>query len=178
MADGSHTPPANPRSAPDAVWALVRRDYRSGLPAPEVCRRHGVGLTSMRNRAAREGWRRADGPWTPPNGLDPCDEGVLLEEQVGGDLDKVELYDLSAIARRRMMRAVMRGQAAEALRWRRLRLVLDADEAEMEREMAQQEQVWHMLHSDPELAPEAVRAKQEAARAQAAAWLDGEDPED
>ena len=44
---------ANPRRAPDDVWARVRDDYLSGLPAAVVCQRHGVGLTAMRNRAAR-----------------------------------------------------------------------------------------------------------------------------
>ena len=40
--------------APDAVWARVREDYLAGRSATECCRRHGVGLTSLRNRAARE----------------------------------------------------------------------------------------------------------------------------
>ena len=148
MADGSPLNHANPRIAPDEVWARVREDYVGGLPAAEACRRHGVGLTALRNRAAREGWRRADQPWTPPNRLDPDDEGRLLEETVGGDLDKVELGQLSWIAARRMMRAVMRGEAAEALRWRRVRLALDAEEADLDRLIAQEETAWHMLH-DP-----------------------------
>src|SRR5690606_13376160 len=71
-------PPAQ-RRAPDEVWARVREDYLSGLSAPACCRKHGVGLTALRDRAAREGWRRADQPWRPP-GLDPDDEGVFLEE--------------------------------------------------------------------------------------------------
>jgi hypothetical protein len=43
-----------------------------------------------------------------------------------------------------MMRAVMRGHAAEALRWRRVRLMLLEEEAELERLMAQDEAVWRM----------------------------------
>ena len=58
MADGSPTLYGKGRSAPDEVWGRVREDYLSGLPGIEVCRRHGVGLTAMRNRATREGWRR------------------------------------------------------------------------------------------------------------------------
>lgn len=121
------------RAAPDEVWAAVREDYLSGLSAPEVCARHGVGLRTMRGRAAQEGWRRSDQPWAPRNRLDPDDEGVELEARVGGDLDKVELCELSFVAARRMMRAVMRGDAAEALRWRRVRDAMDAEDAEMER---------------------------------------------
>ena len=143
---GRHAP------APDAVWAVVRETYLSGLTARETCRRHGVGLSALRDRAAREGWRRADQPWTPPNRLDPDDEGVVLEEQISGDLDKVELCQLTFIAYRRMLRAVMRGDAVEALRWRRVRLALDEEEAEMERMMAQAESLRTFLQTsaDPD----------------------------
>ena len=158
MADGSppnpHLRPANPRSAPDAVWDQARADYLAGAPATEVCRRHGVGLTALRNRAAREGWRRSDQPWTPPNRLDPDDEGRRLEEAVAGDLDRVELHQLAFVASRRMMRAVMRGDAAEALRWRRVRLMLEEEAAEFERFVAQEEAVWRMLHADPQPPPD------------------------
>jgi hypothetical protein len=128
-------------AAPEDVWEAVRRDYLSGLSAPACCRRHGVGLTALRDRASREGWRRADQPWTPPNRLDPEDEGVKLEEAVGGNLDRVPLRELSFVAFRRMMRAVMRGDAAEALRWRRVRQALDQEEAELERQLAQEESI-------------------------------------
>lgn len=121
------------RTAPDEVWAAVREDYLAGLPAQAVCDRHGVGLRAMRSRAANEGWRRSDQPWAPRNRLDPDDEGVELEARVGGDLNKVELRELSFIAARRMMRAVLRGDAADALRWRRVRDAMDAEDAEMER---------------------------------------------
>ena len=117
-------------AAPQAVWAQVREDYLAGRPATECCRLHGVGLSALRGRAAREGWRRADQPWTPPARLDPWDEGVALEEETGGDLDQVEFGSLAWIAHRRMMRAVLRGDAMEALRWRRVRLIMDAEAAE------------------------------------------------
>ena len=132
MPDGAPASPANGhRPAPDAVWAQVRDDYLAGISAPECCRRHGVGLTALRKRAASEGWRRADQPWTVPVRLDPWDEGVLLEERVAGDLDQIEMQELEWIADRRMMRAVLRGDAAEALRWRRVRYVLEADAREL-----------------------------------------------
>ena len=141
MPDGAPAfAPANGhRAAPDEVWAQVREDYLAGVSAPECCRRHGVGLTALRKRAAGEGWRRADQPWTPPTRLDPWDEGVLLDEHVGGDLDKVELYELEWVADRRMMRAVLRGDAVEALRWRRVRHVLGADARELARRIAADE---------------------------------------
>ncbi|HEX8660262.1 MAG TPA: hypothetical protein VF686_00240 [Brevundimonas sp.] len=162
MPDGSPTPPADAlpapfefrrplqnwrddghgrRTAPDEVWAAVREDYLAGLSAYEVCERHGVRLTAMRNRAAREGWRRSDQPWAPRNRLDPEDEGVALEARIGGDLNKVELRELSYIASRRMMRAVLRGDAMDALRWRKVRDAMEAEEAEMERLGEQQDAI-------------------------------------
>ena len=140
MPDGAPAIPANgQRSAPDEVWAQVREDYLAGISAPECCRRHGVGLTALRKRAASEGWRRADQPWAPPVRLDPWDEGVLLEERVAGDLDQIEMHELEWIADRRMMRAVLRGDAAEALRWQRVHAFLATDAREIERLVAAEE---------------------------------------
>jgi hypothetical protein len=142
--------PANGlRSAPDEVWMQVRDDYLGGISAPECCRRHGVGLTALRKRAASEGWRRADQPWSPPARRDPWDEGVMLEERVGGNLDKVEVRELQWIADRRMMRSIMRGDAAEALRWRRVRDMLEVDVQEVDRLIAEDEaQDWAAAHGD------------------------------
>ena len=136
--------PQGRKSAPDEVWAVVREEYLAGRSAGECCRRHGVGLTALRDRAAREGWRRSDQAWRPPSTLDPWDEGVELELQVGGDLDKVETCQLWYVARRRMLRAVMRGDAAEALRWRRVERILDEVEAETDRMTEEHEALlWH-----------------------------------
>ncbi len=121
------------RFAPDGVWAAVRRDYLGGMSAVECCLRHGVRMGTLRHRAARHGWRRVDLPWVPPARLDPQDEGVQLEEQSGGDLDRIEMRELSFVAHRRMMRAALRGDAAEALRWRRVRLAMDEEEEEVQR---------------------------------------------
>lgn len=151
MADGSHFDDMDARPgegrwhAPEEVWAAVRTDYLAGMSAPEACRRYGVGLTAMRTRAAREGWRRADQPWTPRNRLDPDDEGAELEARVGGDLDRVDLPDLVWVAYRRMLRAVMRGQAVEALRWRRVHAAMADEQAEVERFFEQEEAIRHML---------------------------------
>lgn len=134
--------PGGRRSAPDAVWARVRVDYLAGSSAAEACRRYGVGLTAFRDRAAREGWRRMDQPWAPPpNRMEAWDEGVLLDDRVQGDLDKIHLRQLSFVAHRRMMRAVLRGDAAEALRWRRVRLAMDAEDAELDRLVGQHESI-------------------------------------
>ena len=119
--------------APDDVWAAVKRDYLGGLSAAECCLRHGVRMGTLRHRAARHGWRRVDLPWVPPARLDAQDEGVQLEERAGGDLDRIEMRELSFVAHRRMMRAALRGDAAEALRWRRVRLAMDLEEEEVQR---------------------------------------------
>lgn len=138
MADETETPslPALGRgrsAAPPEVWARVRDDYLAGLSATEACRRHGVTVAAMRDRAAREGWRRIDQPWVAPNALDIDDEGVALADRTDGDLDQIELRELAWVAHRRMMRAVLRGDAAEALRWRRVRLAMDDEAYEIER---------------------------------------------
>lgn len=138
------------KSPPDEVWARVREEYLAGWSARECCRRHGVGLTALRERAAREGWRRADQPWTAPDRLDPWDEGVELDLRVGGDLDKVELLELGYVAHRRMMRAVMRGDAVEALRWRRVQLTMAEVEAELARDMEHLEAIRWRLRDDAE----------------------------
>ena len=129
------------RTAPERVWAAVRDDYLAGMSAPDVCERHGVRLRAMRDRAAREGWRRIDQPWAPRNRLDPDDEGVQLEARVGGDLNKIGMNELAYVAVQRMMRAVLRGDAAGALRWRRVRDAMDAEEAEEERALEQHEAI-------------------------------------
>lgn len=141
--------PAHPghRVPPPEVWDAVRLDYLDGWSAPACCRRHGVGLSALRQRAAREGWRRADQPWVPPqDARDPDDEGAVLEEKVGGNLDCVELCQLAYVAHRRMMRAVMRGDAAEALRWRRVRVILDLEEQAEQRELAREAGIARYLH--------------------------------
>ncbi|KQS53681.1 hypothetical protein ASG17_14260 [Brevundimonas sp. Leaf363] len=141
MTDGDHTmgdgsiadAPRGKRTPPEAAWEAARADYLAGYSAPQVCRRHGVGLSAFRARAKAGGWRRADQAWTTPARiaapLDPLDEGAALEEAVGGDLDQVDYRELSWVAHRRMMRAVLRGDAAAVLRWRRVEAVMDAEQA-------------------------------------------------
>lgn len=120
------------RCPPPEVWERVQTDYLAGLSGPACARRHGVGLSTLRDRAARGGWRRADQPWIPPEPLDPDDEGLALEEEVGGDLDQINLHQLVFVAGQRMLRAVLRGDARAALRWRRVRDALDQDETALQ----------------------------------------------
>ncbi|WP_271146815.1 hypothetical protein [Brevundimonas sp. NIBR10] len=120
-------------AAPEAVWARVREDYVGGLSASDCRRRHGVGLTALYERARAEGWRRADLPWAPGFELDPADEGAALDMAIDGDLDQVDHPLMIEVADQRMKRAVLRGDANGALRWRRIRLALEADLAEIDR---------------------------------------------
>ncbi|WP_395650613.1 hypothetical protein [Brevundimonas sp.] len=111
---------AGRRPAPDDVWAMVRIDYLNGLSARDCCARHGVGRTALRNRAQIEGWRRTDQPWVWKAGLEIDDEGVELDHQLDGDIDQIDHEQFIDIVRRRMKRALLHGDAASALRWRRV----------------------------------------------------------
>lgn len=71
--------PQGRRTAPDEVWTACARTIWPDGRRPECARRHGVSVGALRARAARDGWRRADQPWTPADRLDPWEEGVDLE---------------------------------------------------------------------------------------------------
>ncbi|MDP3403682.1 MAG: hypothetical protein Q8S03_03260 [Brevundimonas sp.] len=124
-----------PKSAPDEVWVEVKDAYLGGASAAECCRRFGVGKSALRARAAREGWRRCDQIWVPPAPLEPWDEGLKLEQEVGGDLDQLDFAELAHVAMRRMMRAVLHGDAAAVMRWHRVRGIMDAMQAEVDAAM-------------------------------------------
>ncbi|MBO9500889.1 hypothetical protein, partial [Brevundimonas sp. A19_0] len=97
----------------DDTWARARADYLAGESAPVVCDRYGMRLSTLRNRAAAEGWRRQD--QTEP---DPVD---LEEERQAGLPDPA---DMAAHALIRLNRAILRGHATEAGRWMRLHVRL------------------------------------------------------
>lgn len=124
----------------EAVWDEIRADYLAGWSAPACCRRYGVGLSTLRGRAADEGWRCADQPWAGPRGLDRDDEGLALEESVDGDLEQIGLGELSVVAFQRMMRAVLHGDAMAALRWRRLHQALGDEHRRLARLVEQEEE--------------------------------------
>jgi hypothetical protein len=128
------------RIAPEAVWREVRADYLAGLSAPDCCRRHGVGLTALRLRAAREGWRRADQPWIPPSTTrDPWDPGRALEDQVHGDLSRIEPHHLMGVAWDRIQMAVLRGDAGEVLRWSKVQALMQAEADALDRFIEEEE---------------------------------------
>jgi hypothetical protein len=54
------------RIRPPETWEAVRADYLAGDTAEYVAERYGVGLSALRQRARREGWRKADRPAPPP----------------------------------------------------------------------------------------------------------------
>ena len=129
--------PADPADAgrhpaSDEVWDQIRADYLAGWSAPACARRYGVGLSTVRKRAVDEKWRREDHPRALPRGLDRDDEGLALEERFDGDLEQIPLAELTVVAFQRMMRAVLHGNAAEALRWRRVRQALDAEDLRLQ----------------------------------------------
>lgn len=168
MAEGAMTG-AGRHAAPDDVWEAVRADYLSGLSGPECCRRHGIGLTALRNRAAREGWRRTDQPWMPPSRLDPYDEGLELEEAIGGDLNNLQFGDLPHVARSRVARAVLRGDPLAALRWRRVEAMLQEDDNELKRWVEEERFRVARLERAEERAAEIEAMAREADAADAAA---------
>jgi hypothetical protein len=101
------------RRVSDAVWDRAREDYLAGEAAEMVCARHGLALSTFRQRARAQGWRRIDQPDPEPVDLD-------AEEEAG-------LPDYAQMARHalvRLNRAVLRGRAAEAAGWMRLHMRL------------------------------------------------------
>lgn len=101
------------RRVSDAVWDQAREDYLAGEAAEMVCARHGLALSTFRQRARAQGWRRIDQPDPEPVDLD-------AEEEAG-------LPDYAQMARHalvRLNRAVLRGRAAEAAGWMRLHMRL------------------------------------------------------
>ncbi|WP_333590659.1 DUF2461 domain-containing protein [Brevundimonas sp.] len=107
------------RRASARVWGLVREDYLAGETAPEVCRRWGVKVATLRARASAEGWRRADFPEPDPEPVPRAPE----PPQEGLDALSDGPADYAAMARRalaRFERALSRGRAADAATWLRL----------------------------------------------------------
>lgn len=97
----------------DETWAEARADYLTGFTAEEVCRRHDIGLSALRQRARREGWRRNDqADPTPEDDFDVFD-----------DLEPPELVEM---AWRRLAAAIARGRGADAARWQRIHATLHA----------------------------------------------------
>jgi hypothetical protein len=128
----------------DDTWAEARGDYLAGFTAEEVCRRHDIGLSALRKRARRDGWRRTDE-------ADPAvaDDDLEVFEDLGST-------DLVEMAWRRLAAAIARGRAADAARWQRIHADLHARaQAEAEALQADRErEVWqHSLQPEKQSAP-------------------------
>jgi len=101
------------RRVSEAAWARARDDYLAGDAAETVCARHGLALSTFRQRAKAGSWRRIDQP-------DP--EPVDLEAEVAAGL--LDYAEMARHALVRLNRAVLRGRAAEAAGWMRLHMRL------------------------------------------------------
>ncbi|MDZ4061885.1 MAG: hypothetical protein U1C75_12010, partial [Brevundimonas sp.] len=99
--------------ASDETWARARADYLAGESASVVCDRYGMRVSTLRNRAAEEGWRRQDQPEPEP---------VDLEAELEAGLP--DYADMAAHALIRLNRAILKGHATEAGRWMRLHRTL------------------------------------------------------
>ncbi|MFN4297307.1 MAG: hypothetical protein ACK4FB_10740 [Brevundimonas sp.] len=107
------------RRASDETWARARRDYEAGHTGVEVCARHDLRPSTLRDRARAEGWRRMDAP-TLDHGPEPVD----LDSDEALELPDYE--EMALVALIRVNRALQAGRAAEAASWMRLHEKLDA----------------------------------------------------
>lgn len=101
------------RRASDDVWARARQDYLDGDAAETVCARHGLALSTFRQRARGQGWRRIDQPDPEPVDL-PIDIAAEMEAGLP------DYADMARHALVRLNRAVLGGRVAEAAGWMRL----------------------------------------------------------
>jgi len=99
--------------ASDETWARARADYLAGESAAVVCERYGMRVSTLRNRAAAEGWRRQD-----QREPEPVDLELELEQGLP------DYADMAAHALIRLNRAILKGHATEAGRWLRLHRTL------------------------------------------------------
>lgn len=113
MADGSGR-----RVRSHQTWTAARSAYLDGLSAAEVCARFDLGLSSLRARARREGWRRADQADPDPDLAEHLDE----ELEADGPADFIAMRERAA---RLAARALAEGDLRRAEGWTRLHLRLE-----------------------------------------------------
>lgn len=90
------------------VWDRARHEYLGGESGPAVCERYGIGLTTFRERARHDGWRRSD----------MKDSTLTSSREV---LPASAAYtDLAAEAGMRMREALARGRASDVVSWMRV----------------------------------------------------------
>lgn len=112
----------------------------------------------------------------PASRPDPYDEGLELEEAIGGDLDRLEYGDLPHVARSRMTRAVLRDDPLAAMRWRRLEQMLQEDDDEMKRWVEEDRFRVARLNHARERAQESARARAAEIEADTSDASDGSQP--
>lgn len=107
----AHTPaataPAGHRMRSTDTWDAARAAYLAGEAAQSVCDRFDLGLSAFRDRARREGWRRADA-------ADPDPEPV--EDLLEDDAPLLSREQMMEALWRMAARALRRGRTAEAHR--------------------------------------------------------------
>ena len=106
------------RNRSGETWAAARAAYLDGLSAGEVCAHFDLGLSALRARARREGWRRIDQADLDPDLQDDLDEEL--------DAQVVDFEAMTERALRMSARALDLADGASADRWLRLHLRLKA----------------------------------------------------
>lgn len=101
-------PPPAARRVPEAYWDRARDEYLAGDSGPAVCARYGIGLTTFRERARLDGWRRTD-----------MKDSTLTSSRPVLPSD-ARYPDLAAEAGMRMREALARGRAADVVAWMRV----------------------------------------------------------
>jgi hypothetical protein len=96
----------------DETWAAIRGDYLLGRSQDDLALHYGVGRSTIRDRARREGWRRCDQPEPPSPPLDRPEPGY---DPVPDELMRPPV-EVIADAYRRADLALRSGRTAEAQR--------------------------------------------------------------
>lgn len=102
-----------PRMRSAETWARAREAYLQGAPGPELCERFGLGRTAFRERARKEGWRRADQS-------DPDPDLDALADEEDEDAPVATPGETAELAWRKVARAAKAGRLHESLGWMRL----------------------------------------------------------
>ena len=118
------SPPVFDADKVRALWAAAKADYLAGGSGPEVCERYGLILRTFRDRAAKEGWRRADqpapviAPEPPPAAQDQ--PRILPETSKASSAVGLTASQMVDKAWAMLQAAVAAGQLIQARGWLRL----------------------------------------------------------
>lgn len=107
-----HTPEGH-RIRARTTWLLARYDYLQGDSAEQVCDRYGLKVSTQRDRARKEGWRKIDQPDPDP-----------VEDEI--DDSPVDCEAMADEALTRVRAALRRRRPAEAASWMRVHEKLSA----------------------------------------------------